>query len=125
MRHHRRAAADGARNYVRHAFTERLQFRSQFQFEAKDQLFQETFGSPEALTILRDTALTARSWRRLPRDTTNYRTRNELIWNVATGPVSHRLLLGHGWIQQYDLNSAYHSSRNYARRAAASPSTSH
>jgi iron complex outermembrane receptor protein len=98
---------------IRHAFTEKLQFRSQFQYEAKDQLFQETFGSPEALTILRDTALTSRSWRRLPRDTTNYRTRNELIWNVATGPVSHRLLLGHGWIQQYDLNSAYHSSRNY------------
>jgi iron complex outermembrane recepter protein len=98
---------------VRHAFTERLQFRSQFQYEAKSQLFQETFGSPESLTLLRDTALTSRSWRRLPRETDNYRSRNELIWNVATGPVNHRLLFGHGWIQQYDLNSAYASSRNY------------
>ena len=98
---------------LRHAFTDSLQFRSQFQGEIKHQLFQEAFGSPEALTILRDTALVSRSWRRLPRDVDNYRSRNELIWNVATGPFHHRLLLGHGWIQQYDVNIAYHSSRNY------------
>ncbi|MES2692413.1 MAG: TonB-dependent receptor plug domain-containing protein, partial [Verrucomicrobiota bacterium] len=98
---------------ARHAFTDRLQFRSQLQYESKDQLFRETFGSPESLTILRDTALTSRSWRELPRDTTNYRTRNELVWNVDTGPVAHRLLVGHGWIEQYDMNSAYASSRNY------------
>ncbi len=55
----------------RHAFSDRLQFRSQLQYESKVQLFEETFGSPESLTILRDTALTSRSWRRLPRDTTN------------------------------------------------------
>lgn len=97
----------------RHAFSDRLQFRSQLQYEAKEQLFEETFGSPESLTILRDTALTSRSWRRLPRDTTNYRTRNELVAQFATGPVAHRLLLGHGWIEQYDESSAYLSSRNY------------
>ena len=98
---------------VRHAFTEKLQFRSQFQLEAKNQHFQETFASPESLTILRDTALTSRSWRALLRDVTNYRSRNELIWNVATGPVNHRLLFGHGWIELYDLNQGYASSRNY------------
>lgn len=98
---------------ARHAFTDRLQFRSQLQFESKDQLFRETFGSPESLTILRDTALTSRSWRELPRDTKNYRSRNELVWQVDTGPIAHRLLFGHGWIEQYDMNSAYASSRNY------------
>lgn len=98
---------------VRHAFTDSLQFRSQFQYETKDQLFQETFASPEALTILRDTALTSRSWRQIARDVENYRSRNELIWKVATGPVNHRLLFGHGWIEQYDMNRADHSSRNY------------
>ena len=98
---------------ARHAFTDKLQFRSQLQFEGKEQLFQETFASPEALTILRDTALNSRSWRELPRDTTNYRTRNELVWQFNTGPVAHRLLLGHGWTEQYDTSSAYLSSRNY------------
>lgn len=97
----------------RHAFTDRLQFRSQLQFEGKEQIFEETFSSPESLTILRDTALTSRSWRRLPRDTKNYRTRNELVWQFDTGPVAHRLLLGHGWIEQYDASSALLSSRNY------------
>ncbi|MGH8019875.1 MAG: hypothetical protein ACREIA_16670 [Opitutaceae bacterium] len=43
----------------------------------------------------------------------NYRSRNELIWNVETGPVAHRLLLGHGWIEQYDFNLNSDSSRNY------------
>lgn len=98
---------------VRHAFTDKLQFRAQLQYEGKEQLFSETFGSPESLTILRDTALTSRSWRQLPRDTTNYRTRNELVWEVNTGPVAHRLLVGHGFIEQYDENSSYLSSRNY------------
>lgn len=97
----------------RHSFSQNLQFRSQFQTEAKDQEFQETFAAPESLTILNDTALTSRSWRRLTRDVKNYRSRNELIWNFGTGPLSHRLLLGHGWIEQYDLNINYESSRNY------------
>ncbi|MGH7943890.1 MAG: hypothetical protein ACREH8_04840 [Opitutaceae bacterium] len=35
--------------------------------------------------------------------------------------VSHRLLLGHGWVQQYDLNSAYASSRNYGGLTGADP----
>ena len=98
---------------LRHAFTPDLQFRTQLQFETKNQEFLETFASPEALTILRDTALISRSWRYLPRDVENYRSRSELVWNVATGPVKHRLLLGFGWIQQYDLNQQWLSSRNY------------
>jgi iron complex outermembrane recepter protein len=98
---------------VRHAFTAQLQFRAQFQFETKNQQFLETFASPESLTILRDTALTSRSWRYLPRDVENYRSRAELVWNVATGPLNHRLLFGYGWIQQYDLNQQWLSSRNY------------
>lgn len=98
---------------LRHAFSERIQFRSQFQYETKEQRFEEVLAAPESLTILRDTALSSRSWRRLDRDVDNYRSRNELIWSFDTGPVGHRLLLGHGWIQQYDLNIAYNSSRNY------------
>ena len=97
----------------RHAFSQNLQFRSQFQFEAKEQEFVETFASPESLTILYDTALTSRSWRDLRRDVDNYRSRNELIWNFETGPAQHRLLLGHGWTQQYDFNLNHESSRNY------------
>ena len=97
---------------VRHAFADNLQFRAQFQSETKRQLFQELTSGPAALTILRDTALIARSYRQIPRDVDSYRSRNELIWNVATGPVRHRLLVGYGWIQQYDLNITYQASGN-------------
>lgn len=98
---------------VRHAFSDQLQFRGQFQYEGRSQLFQELLGAPEALTLLRDAALSSRSYRRIPREVDNYRARNELIWNGRTGPVRHRLLLGYGWNQQYDLNLTYHASRNY------------
>src|SRR5688572_1991576 len=96
----------------RHAFTQDLQFRSQFQYETKKQRHAETQALSDGLTILRDTALMPRLWRRIPRDTDNYRTRNELIWNVKTGPLNHRLLVGHGWTQQYDLNITYRSARS-------------
>jgi outer membrane receptor protein involved in Fe transport len=97
----------------RHAFTKDLQFRSQFQYETKEQDQVESFAESVALTILRDTALMARRWRDLPRTTDNYRVRNELIWNVATGPVKHRILFGQGWSQQYDMNKDYRSPGNY------------
>lgn len=96
---------------LRHAFTDNLQFRSQFQFESKDQNNRETQGLSDGLTILRDTVLMPRLFRFQPRKTLNYRTRNEVIWNVATGPIQHRLLLGHGWLQQYDWNYSYRTSR--------------
>lgn len=97
----------------RHAFSGRLQFRSQFQYETKVQRQEETQANSDGLVILKDTALMPRVWRRIPRDTDNYRTRNELIWNFKTGPVSHRVLLGHGWMQQYDWNYTYRSPQNY------------
>lgn len=96
----------------RHAFNDSVQFRSQFQYENKVQDFEETQGAPNSLTILQDTALTSRSWRRMDRSVENYRSRNELIVNFETGPVKHRLLLGHGWIEQYDLHIRHLSSRN-------------
>ncbi|MFM8335300.1 MAG: TonB-dependent siderophore receptor [Opitutaceae bacterium] len=104
---------------LRHAFSDNLQFRSQFQYESKDQNNRETQALSDGLTILRDTALMPRLLRYQPRKTENYRTRNELIWNVATGPMKHRLLAGHGWLQQYDWNYSYRSSRTNGGAAAA------
>ncbi len=101
------AAAD-----LRHAFTDDLQFRAQFQYETKAQRHQETQALSDGLTILRDTALMPRLWREIPRDTDNFRSRNELIWNFKTGPISHRMLGGHGWTEQYDLNIVHRSARN-------------
>jgi outer membrane receptor protein involved in Fe transport len=104
---------------VRHAFTNNLQFRSQFQYESKDQNIRETIPQSDGLVILRDTALVPRSFRWRPQKTLNYRLRNEVVWNVATGPVDHRLLLGHGWQQQYDWNYTYITSANYGGLSGA------
>lgn len=103
----------------RHAFSDDLQFRSQLQFETKDQDFRETQAAPDALTILKDTALSSRFWRQLQRNVDNYRSRNELIWNFDLGPTRHRLLLGHGWVEQYDYNLNYESSRNFGGMTGA------
>ena len=98
---------------LRHAFSANLQFRSQSQWETKAQRNLETQALSDGLVILRDTALMPRLWRNQPRDTDNYRTRNELIWNFSTGPIKHRLLAGHGWSQQYDWNTSYRTAQNY------------
>lgn len=98
---------------LRHSFSTNLQFRSQFQYESKVQDIKETFAESQGITILRDAALMPRRWRDLPRDTKNYRTRNELVWNVETGPIKHRLLFGHAWDEQYDDNYDYRSPGNY------------
>lgn len=98
---------------LRHSFTPNLQLRSQFQFESKKQDNRETFAESQGLTILRDAALMPRRWRYLPRITDNYRTRNELVWNLRTGPVQHRLLMGHSWDEQYDKNVDWRSPGNY------------
>jgi len=108
---------------VRHAFADSLQFRSQFQYESKDQNNRETQALSDGLTILRDTALMPRLLRYQPRKTENYRARNELIWTGATGPIQHRLLLGHGWLQQYDWNYNYRTSRNNGGITAANLAT--
>lgn len=95
----------------RHAFTNDLQFRSQFQYETREQDLEETVANGTTLIILKDTALTGRYWRRIPRVTRSYRTRNELIWNVKTGPVSHRLLAGIAWDETYDDQKTYQSAQ--------------
>ena len=94
----------------RHAFTRDLQFRAQAQYETREQLQRETNSGGGTLSILRDTALTGRGWRELPRTTHNYRTRDEIVWNVRTGPIAHRLLAGFGVQQQYDRNTTYASA---------------
>jgi len=104
---------------VRHAFTDNLQFRSQFQYESKDQNNRETQSLSDGITILRDTVLMPRVLRFLPRKTLNYRLRNEFVWNLATGPIQHRLLLGHGWQQQYDWSYTYITSQNYGGLSGA------
>ena len=98
---------------LRHTFNANLQFRSQFQYEFKKQNNRETFAESQGVTILRDAALMPRRWRHEPRDTKNYRTRNEFVWNVATGPVKHRLLIGHAWDETYDDNLSLRSPGNY------------
>ncbi|HVU34402.1 MAG TPA: TonB-dependent receptor [Opitutaceae bacterium] len=105
---------------LRHAFTDNLQFRSQVQFESKRSNIVETQPMSDAITILRDTVLMPRRWRKWPEATDNYRARNELVWKVNTGPLRHRLLLGQGWIQVYDLNQQYLSSRNNGGLTGAS-----
>lgn len=104
---------------LRHAFSDRLQFRSQFQYESKDQNIRETIPNSDGLVILRDTAVVPRAFRWRPQKTLNFRLRNEFVWNVATGPVQHRLLLGHGWLQQYDWNYTYITSSNYGGLSGA------
>ncbi|PTX91460.1 TonB-dependent receptor plug domain-containing protein [Opitutus sp. ER46] len=97
----------------RHAFSDSLQFRSQFQFENRAQNNVETQALSDGLVILKDAALMPRQWRSRPQNTDNYRLRNELVWQARTGPLNHRLLLGQGWIQVYDTNTIMRSSQNY------------
>lgn len=97
----------------RHAFSDTLQFRSQYQFENRAQNNVETQAGSDGLVILKDTALMPRVWRSRPQNTDNYRLRSELVWNVKTGPITHRLLFGHGLIQSYDLNTTNRSAQNY------------
>lgn len=98
---------------LRHAFSRHLQFRSQFQWETKEQDNREMHALSDGLTVLKDTVLMPRQKRYQPRNTDNYRTRNELIWEFGTGPVNHRLLVGHGWNEQYDINESYRTPQNY------------
>jgi len=104
---YRRTTRQSLSSDFRHTFSSNLQFRSQIQYETRVQEQVETVANGGTVSILRDTVLMGRSWRRIPRTTRNYRTRDEFIWKVATGPVRHQLLLGVGWQQQYDRNTTY------------------
>lgn len=95
-----------------HTFNSHLSFRSQFQFENKVQSIYETQALSAYLTILNDAVLMPRGLRNLPVDTDNYRSRNELVWEGDTGPLKHRLLLGHGWTKQDDLNTSTIATRH-------------
>jgi len=97
---------------LRHIFSDHLQFRSQFQWEDKQQDNRETQAMSDALTILADTALMPARYRYLPRDTKNFRTRNEVIWQPEFLGMKHRILAGHAWVEQYDQDVQYLSSRN-------------
>ncbi|WP_438480629.1 TonB-dependent siderophore receptor [Oleiharenicola lentus] len=95
----------------RHAFTDNLQFRGQFQYETREQDLVETVSNGSTVSILRDTVLVGRYWRMIPRITRTYRTRNELVWNVETGPIKHRLLGGFAWDEQYDDQKTYQAAQ--------------
>jgi outer membrane receptor protein involved in Fe transport len=95
----------------RHAFTDNLQFRSQFQYETREQNLVETVSNGGQVSILRDTVLIGRYWRQIPRVTRTYRTRNELVWNVETGPIKHRVLGGFAWDEQYDDQKTYQAAQ--------------
>lgn len=97
----------------RHAFTDNLQLRSQFQFENREQNNVETQALSNGITILKDAVLMPRTWRSRPQHTDNYRLRNELVWSLKTGPLTHRLLLGQGWIQTYDTSIIMRACQNY------------
>jgi iron complex outermembrane receptor protein len=95
----------------RHAFSDNLQFRGQFQYETREQQQQETVSNGTTLIILRDTVLSGRYWRDFPRITRTYRTRDELVWTGRTGPIKHRLLGGFAFDEQYDDNKNYQSAQ--------------
>jgi iron complex outermembrane receptor protein len=95
-----------------HTFNRHFYFRSQFQWEDKKQRIYETQALSASLTILKDAALMPRGLRNLPVDTVNYRARNELVVEGNTGPLHHRLLLGHGWTTQDDNNRAILATRS-------------
>lgn len=105
---------------VRHAFTRDIQFRGQFQYSDRDQHQVEIQPDINALTILKDAVLMPRSWRDVPRGTENFRTRSELVAKLKTGPVHHRLLLGHAWDEQIDENKTSRSVKNYGGLAPGS-----
>lgn len=105
---------------ARHVFGADWQFRSQFQYSDRDQHQVETQPWIEAMTILRDAVLTPRGWRDVPRGTENFRTRNELVARVRTGPLRHQLLAGHAWDLQYDDNKTSRSVNNYGGLAPGS-----
>jgi outer membrane receptor protein involved in Fe transport len=96
---------------LRHAFTDNLQFRGQFQYETREQDLQETVSNGSTVSILRDTVLVGRYWRMIPRMTRAYRSRSELVWNVDTGPIKHRLLGGFAWDEQYDDQKTYQAAQ--------------
>ncbi len=105
-----------------HAFTPNLQFRSEFQHEVRDQLNTETIIDQQAMTILADAALLPRYWRDQPRLTRTYKARNELYWDVKTGPVHHRLLAGHSFTAQYDRTTNSTTVGNWGGIPATNPS---
>jgi iron complex outermembrane receptor protein len=98
---------------LQHAFTRNLQFRSQFQWEDKVQEFLELQAVSDTLMIIKDAVLIPRVQRFWPRWISNYRMRNELVWEVSTGPINHRLLFGQGFTEQYDLRQTFQSPRNH------------
>ena len=105
---------------ARHVFNANFQFRSQFQYSDRDQHQVETQPWIESLTILRDAVLTPRAWRDVPRGTENFRTRNELVAKLKTGPVKHQILAGHAWDLQYDDNKTSRSINNFGGLAPGS-----
>ncbi|PTX90986.1 TonB-dependent receptor plug domain-containing protein [Opitutus sp. ER46] len=96
----------GSYNF-QHAFSRDLQFRSQFQFEGKEQKLYEHQAASSGLTILKDTALMPRLFRDQPRRTYGYNSRHELVWQKSTGPLHHRMLFGFGTVEVYDYNTSY------------------
>jgi iron complex outermembrane receptor protein len=104
----------------RHIFTANIQFRSQVQAEFIDQFNQEVAPENLSVTLLQDAVLMGGYWRTRPETTDNYRTRNELIAQFNTGPLRHRLLLGHGWIEQYDRLFTDRAQSNWGGLAAGS-----
>lgn len=97
---------------LKHAFTRNFQFRAQLQYEHRDQKQEETITRSLYPTILYDAVLVPRYYRTVPRETENFRTRNELVWQVRTGPFRHRFLGGVGYIKVDDRNKRYQSKYN-------------
>lgn len=88
---------------LQHAFSRNLQLRVQFAYDSKDQLYDETQPEQGSLTLLKDAVLMPRRWRVRIQEVDNYRSRNELVANFATGPAKHRGLLGFSWDQSDGL----------------------
>lgn len=85
----------------RHRFSDRFQFRAQFQMEDNDQNFYETQVDNSSLIILKDTALMGAQYRINPDGAQAFRTRDELVFQIGTGKINHRGLVGFAWNQSY------------------------
>lgn len=97
----------------RHAFTADLQFRSQYRREENLEERLETQALTEGLTVLRDTILIPRLFRKWDTTYSGHSLRNELIWAGRTGPVQHRVLVGAGYDCVTERSISWQTSQNY------------
>ena len=103
----------------RHAFSESLQFRSQYRYEDNLEERLETQTLTEGLTVLRDTVLIPRLFRKWDTSYDGHSVRNELIWSGDTLGVRHRVVAGAGYDNLTEESISWQTSQNYGGMTGA------